>query len=345
MPEPFSNKICSDSLLVYSLPGTKEHIVATISSMQYIEDGIAIQAFDFVFAPFDKSVNASIGINISSYAASRKFSCIPVGQPLEEESTSCSSYAIAFERVMQLLEEDKMDKIVLSRIMDVKHDYPDLYDLYMSVKNTYMEAFTYLLHIPGSGTWMGASPELVLKHHNGQYFSRAIAGTKVTGSNVAWTDKEVNEHRYIETYLRKALTSSGIPFKISSTYTLEAGPVSHICSDLVIQQSSNETMDHVLDIIHPGPALSGLPKAAAIDHIRNVEQHNRKFYCGYFGLTGKTGDAILYANIRCMQIFKVRCRLYLGGGITEASVLENEWKETENKAMTLLNLMTYESVE
>ena len=44
----------------------------------------------------------------------------------------------------------------------------------------------------------------------------------------------------------------------------------------------------------------------------------------------------LYVNLRCMQINQDHISLYIGGGITAASMAEKEWEETQRKAQTLL---------
>jgi isochorismate synthase len=40
-------------------------------------------------------------------------------------------------------------------------------------------------------------------------------------------------------------------------------------------------------------------------------------------------------NLRCAQLFRNQAFLYLGGGLTAQSNVEEEWQETENKAKTL----------
>jgi isochorismate synthase len=40
-----------------------------------------------------------------------------------------------------------------------------------------------------------------------------------------------------------------------------------------------------------------------------------------------------------MQLFPDRAQIYVGGGITEASDPEAEWKETVNKQQTMLKVL------
>jgi isochorismate synthase len=47
----------------------------------------------------------------------------------------------------------------------------------------------------------------------------------------------------------------------------------------------------------------------------------------------------IFVNLRCLQLFDKQFVLYSGAGITTSSVAENEWTETDNKMMTMMNVM------
>ena len=63
---------------------------------------------------------------------------------------------------------------------------------------------------------------------------------------------------------------------------------------------------------------------------RNVENNAYNF---------TTTQSNFYVNLRCMQIVNDTAKIYVGGGITKDSVAENEWKETQNKAKTIGNIL------
>ncbi len=62
---------------------------------------------------------------------------------------------------------------------------------------------------------------------------------------------------------------------------------------------------------------------------------------GYLGPVGE-GNAEIHVNIRSMELFTDGLRFYAGGGINGSSVFEDEWKETEDKVRTLLNVIKVE---
>jgi len=114
--------------------------------------------------------------------------------------------------------------------------------------------------------------------------------------------------------------------------------VKHICADIDIKEYS-QSAENLIDLIHPSPALSGVPVQASITQISKIENHSRSYYCGYLGPINKS-KLELFANIRCMEIFSDGYVIYVGGGIVAESELMSEWNETEMKAQTLLEPLT-----
>ena len=111
----------------------------------------------------------------------------------------------------------------------------------------------------------------------------------------------------------------------------------------IIDKKTN--LNDLVLLLHPTPAVGGLPKIKAINFINFIEGYNREFYAGYLGEIGYNDNSKtdLYVNLRCMKIQKNKdnfeANLYIGCGITKDSIPENEWFETVNKAMTLKNVI------
>ncbi len=326
-----------EAIIAYSAPGSQEFTLATIDKAKVVEKGESLDKYDYLIAPFDKSIHSRIGIHIASYATSMKFSCYPQGI-LPEDNTSIDEYKTSYAKAFASIEANELDKIVISRLKNIYCDVDNIYPLFLQLKNKYISSYTFLIHIPDWGTWMGSTPELLIQSNSYGYTSRAIAGTRQSHIRaIQWGDKELEEHRYIETYLRESLTKADIEHDIMPTFNLEAGPVTHICSDIRIKSSTS--LDTVIDIIHPGPALSGMPRDRSVRRISEIEPHDRKYYCGYLGSITDLDSLELYVMIRCMEIYKNGYKLYVGGGITKDSELQKEWEETNHKADTLLSVL------
>jgi isochorismate synthase len=95
----------------------------------------------------------------------------------------------------------------------------------------------------------------------------------------------------------------------------------------------------LLNLLHPTPAVAGLPKEEARRFILENEGYPRRYYSGFAGWLDTAGRSDLYVNLRCMHIRPHRLTLYSGGGLLPSSVMETEWRETEDKLQTMLSVI------
>ena len=91
-------------------------------------------------------------------------------------------------------------------------------------------------------------------------------------------------------------------------------------------------MENLINSLHPTPAICGIPKSVATDFILKYEGYNRAYYSGYLGELNMNDSTNLFVNLRCMQIENNMAAIYVGGGITNESIPENEWLETVSKS-------------
>jgi len=113
-------------------------------------------------------------------------------------------------------------------------------------------------------------------------------------------------------------------------------------------------------VLHPTPAVCGLPKESAKQFILEHEDYNREFYTGFLGelncettIAPRSGrrnienrayavsrtSTQLYVNLRCMQLKNQQAIIYVGGGITEGSNAESEWEETVSKSLVIKSIL------
>ena len=95
----------------------------------------------------------------------------------------------------------------------------------------------------------------------------------------------------------------------------------------------------ILDATFPPGSVTGAPKLAALDVIRQLEPVARGPYCGAIGWVDaarNVGD--LNVGIRTFWLEDGQIKFGTGGGITWDSTPEGEWDETELKARRLLSV-------
>lgn len=229
-------------------------------------------------------------------------------------------------------------KTVLSRIKEVDFDESKSLDLFYLLEQKYPEAFVYLFSDSNLGTWIGASPEVLLRKINQNGFTISLAGTKKSTDTDLWTRKEKREQAYVTEFIEEELKSLNISqIEKSETYEYVAGPVKHLKTDFSFT-FKDQSIDEVIQRLHPTPAVCGLPQNLSLEVIRQIEPHSREFYAGFIGEVNNQNTSI-YVNLRCCQILPGKIYLYLGGGYTFDSNPEMEWQETENKSRTILDLI------
>ena len=244
----------------------------------------------------------------------------------------------AFARVKNELDSGAVQKMVLSRIRAAKADRNAI-KIFEALNQTYPATFNYIISSAQTGTWLGATPELLLRKENQAISSVSLAGTRPSNGFTAWTTKEKKEQEYVTAFILQVLAQNGCTsIAAGGPFTYTAGPVQHLKTDISATINEHTSLVQLLQDMHPTPATCGIPKQKAKDKIIAIEQHRRKFYTGYIGILSKRSQ-VFYVNLRCMELLQDRALLYVGGGITAESVAEKEWDETERKAVTLLNVL------
>jgi isochorismate synthase len=202
----------------------------------------------------------------------------------------------------------------------------------------YPDAFCYLVSSPQTGTWAGASPELLMDFSAEKVKTDALAGTKTSGSG-DWGSKELEEQELVVDYISRILKEEGLEIKISPKTDKGSGGLLHLYNEISgYGHDLLEKVPRILQQLYPTPAVAGIPKLKAMDFIRENEDFDRSYYAGFLGYSDKEGGA-LYVNLRCMNWDGKTAALYAGAGLTEKSDPEKEWEETGKKLEVLGSLM------
>ncbi|MDR1274153.1 MAG: chorismate-binding protein [Odoribacteraceae bacterium] len=267
----------------------------------------------------------------------------PPREPGEREPNH-REYVDEARRLLAVIEREGLRKVVLARTITVPRDALALAPLLFERMMTYGEAFLFMFSLPGKGTWTGASPELFLKYDRDGFRAMALAATRpVDGTPfpVAWSAKEREEQQIVSDYILETLS----PFftrhlERGEPATTRAANLYHLCTRFYSdEQLPADEIDRLVAQLHPTPAVCGLPKKRAMQLIAETEWQERGYYGGLVGPVGQNGAFDLFVNIRSMELFPGAFRLHVGGGITPLSDPGEEWRETCQKADTLLNLV------
>jgi menaquinone-specific isochorismate synthase len=92
----------------------------------------------------------------------------------------------------------------------------------------------------------------------------------------------------------------------------------------------------IAGLLHPTPAVAGLPQAHALAAIEELESFDRGLYAGPVGWVDARGDGDWAVALRCAYLEGRRARLAAGAGIVADSDPEAEWAETQAKLEPML---------
>ena len=183
-------------------------------------------------------------------------------------------YLKAGKKLVIALQNSKVKKTVLSRIHSQTFDTSKSLELFYLIEKEYPSAFVYCFSDPILGTWLGASPEILLKKEKDIFQTTALASTKNADDPSPWNEKEKKEQEFVRVFINENLQSLGIDeIEQTEVYESFAGPVKHLRSDFHF--SSSNSIETILNCLHPTPAVCGLPQKSALTLINELEQHKR----------------------------------------------------------------------
>lgn len=284
-------------------------------------------------------------IYIDKLAANHRF--IKVEKPKNTIKTTPSEEFIGnVNNAVSAMRANEFQKVVLSKVR--VEQLPDGFqpeEFFLKLCQKYPHAFVYIMQLPEVGCWIGATPEPLLTIENGSVKTVSLAGTQVATEleteDYRWSSKEIEEQGIVTNFVELTLRSLQIS-NITKTgaENYRAANLIHLKTAFEFPQTDIENrLSDLLKALHPTPSVGGLPKKEARDFILANEQHNRGYYTGFFGPVNINEKSDVFVNLRCLQLFDNSFVLYSGAGITSSSVAEKEWEETDNKMLTLMNVM------
>lgn len=303
----------------------------------------------FVFASFDEKQLILIPENESEIitAEQENIEFSPVEKnDADFDPVAKKKYEDLVDKGIQAIKNEEFKKVVLSRSESVDVTDFDFVATFQQLIQLYPTTFSYCFFHPEIGFWMGATPEQLLKANGNVFETTALAGTQKAESEVeiSWQQKEKDEQQYVTDFIVKRLREVALSVQVTEPYSIKAGSIWHIKTDISGVLNNNSTLEEVIDTLHPTPAVCGLPKKKAKAFIVENESYDRTFYTGFLGelnssLASNAVSSDLFVNLRSMQIMENKAILYMGCGITKESIPEKEWEESVNKSMTMKRVL------
>jgi isochorismate synthase len=334
--------------VVYCKPNTTS-IIGLFQNNNQLYEARDFTEKGFVFASFDGTLTHLIPANQCEKIEIDKDDSTGYSMDntiFQEDAKAKTEFKNLVKQGIEAIHHGKFKKVVLSRKEEVTVASFDLAATFYKLLQLYPTAFVYCFYHPKIGTWLGATPEQLLKVNGAVFETIALAGTqKDKGfADVVWEEKEQKEQQIVTEYIVRKIEKKVVKLKVTQPYSIKAGNIWHIRTDISGVLNSETNFQELVNLLHPTPAVCGLPKEDAKAFIVENEHYNRSFYTGYLGeLNTSTvnggSSADLYVNLRSMQIEKNTAYLYIGCGITKDSDTDKEWEESVNKSMTMKRVL------
>ena len=300
----------------------------------------------FVFAPFDDNKPAIL-FPLEKSNFYQEIVELPdfdrLNYSFEADESSKNSHIKRVEKAIDAINNNDLEKVVLSRKEEVAINDFSLESSYLELLQRYKNALVYVWYHPKIGLWMGATPEILLELQGSDFKTMSLAGTQrfEEGKQVVWESKELEEQEIVTQFIKHQLNEISTDLKIDATETFKAGSLLHLRTKVEGKLNPKSSLKKLIEGLHPTPAVCGFPRDVAKAFILKNENYNREFYTGFLGEINlgyeDTNDkkSHLFVNLRCMQIDNNTASIYVGGGITKDSIAKKEWQETVNKTATM----------
>jgi len=260
-------------------------------------------------------------------------------------ATTDTAYADMVRRAVAAIRAGAVAKVVVTRQADAL--LPDVPDEAALIRRwRALEPGCAVFAFPSArGRFVGATPELLVSRRGTAVECRPLAGTSGgRDSSLLTSVKDGAEHRFVVDAIADALRPWCARLDVPDQPRLVAlHSLSHLGTDITgILRETDGPLDalSLAALLHPTPAVGGVPTAGALELIARLELHARGQYGGPVGWVDRAGDGAWWYGIRSAVVEGRHARLTAGVGIVDRSDPDLELEETRLKLESVLTVLS-----
>ncbi|MFJ9316616.1 isochorismate synthase MenF [Pimelobacter simplex] len=275
------------------------------------------------------------------------------------EFPTADAYAGMVEAALAKIATGALHKVVLGRCLDVVSTPPlvpaEIIDRLLTTRpGRYV--FSVPL-VPGTDAvppsdgpiLVGASPELLVRREGLSISCTPLAGSVPRSADpdedarraegLRQSAKDLAEHAFVVEAIVHALKEVCVEIEYPATpELLSTDTVWHLATPIRARLADGIDGPSALrlaQLLHPTPAVGGVPTAAANAVIADLEGDLRDWFAGCVGWVDGRGDGEFAVTIRAAVMDGPRLRLFAGAGIVAGSEPASEVRETGAKLATM----------
>lgn len=263
----------------------------------------------------------------------------------KESSEDKAAWDSLMNAIADGISSGEMTKVVSSREVQFTSETPyNVASILANLVDNNPNCFIFGYEKDGR-TFVGASPEILVRHRGSEILSYALAGTAPKHGPNAWTKeqlltdkKNLFEHNIVRDRIVKTMESITPDVTIGETVIMELAHLYHLRT-IITAKDSTKSLVEWAKLLHPTPALGGEPREKALALLQKYEAHERGMYAAPFGFMKDMGDGIVIVAIRSALIMDNVLYAYAGCGVVADSDADEEYAETNNKMRTILDAL------
>ena len=283
---------------------------------------------------------------------------VPAGQGSirVREVPAPGGYEDAVAAALSEIASGSLSKVVLGRALEVSLPAPRTPSDVLKVLWNGDAAFAPFSIPTPAGRLVGASPELLVGRHARRVVSHAFAGTIAIGGEpgapqaeaeafaaLFGSQKDRAEHRLAVEEVAACLAPRCTTLDVPPQPTVMRLRSDARLGTLVrgtLRDERESTALSLLSLLHPTPAVGGVPRDAATKAIGALESFQRGYWAGAAGWIDARGDGEWVLSIRSVVLGKEgSVRLAAGAGIVAGSSPPLELAETTLKLAPVLDAL------
>ena len=263
----------------------------------------------------------------------------------KETSDDKADWNRLMDAIANGISSGEMTKVVSSREVEFTSETPyNVASILANLVDNNPNCFIFGYEKDGR-TFVGASPEILVRHRGSEILSYALAGTAPKDGPNAWTkeqlltsEKNLVEHNIVLDRIVNTMKQITPDVTVGETGIMELSHLYHLRT-IIIAKDSTKSLVEWAKILHPTPALGGEPREKALALLQEYESHERGMYAAPFGFMKDMGDGIVVVAIRSALIMDNELYAYAGCGVVADSDADEEYAETNNKMRTILDAL------
>jgi menaquinone-specific isochorismate synthase len=269
-----------------------------------------------------------------------------------EEIGGDGAYHQAVAQALQEIAHGDYRKVVLARArrLTTTEEFHPL-GVLNHLRQHYPACYAFSIANGRGQSFIGASPERLVRVAGGRMHTEALAGSAPRGDSASEdaafarallaSEKDQREHRLVLESIARRVADLGLKLEhAGQPRVLGLANVQHL--HLPISATLPEGV-HILDLLarlHPTPAVGGTPREPAVAAIARLEPFARGLYAGPQGWVDHRGGGEFFVGIRSALVDGHTATVYAGAGIVAGSSPEKEFAETELKFKALIEALT-----